>query len=429
MQNINENIEATQRKAERVNFTLRALDDLPPALTGKRAYYNDDRQPGLQLAVTDRGTKTFYLYRKIKGKPTRIKLGPFPGMTIEQARRAAHKAMGKIADGINPNTEKRNEQIKSVTLWQVFEGYKKDRKALKAKTLYDYERILEMAFPDWKNRPLLSITKDMIARRHSKLGERGEAYANLAMRLLRALFNYAGARYEDSAGNSLVPENPVRRLSQTRSWYRSKRKDTFIKSHELPAWFKAVLALKNEGDDSTAQTVADYLLLLIFTGLRRNEAASLAWEQIDLKAKTLKLIDTKNHENHTLPLSDYLCELLTERKKNATGNFVFPGEGVAGYLIEPRKQVHKVIKASKIQFALHDLRRTFITMAESLDISAYAVKRLANHKMNGDVTAGYIITDVERLRKPMQAIADFLLSAGDIKQKAEIKQLRVSEPA
>ena len=421
MQDKNESTDSavmTQRKAERINFTLRMLDDLPPALTGKRAYYNDDRQPGLQLAVTDRGTKTFYLYRKIKGKPTRIKLGPFPGTTIEQARRAAHKAMGKIADGINPNTEKRNEQIKSVTLGQVFEAYKKDRKALKAKTLYDYERMLEMAFPDWKNRPLLSISKDMISRRHSKLGERGEAYANLAMRLLRALFNYAGARYEDPAGNSLVPENPVRRLSQTRAWYRSKRKDTFIKSHELPAWFKAVLDLKN--DDGNAQTVSDYLLLLIFTGLRRNEAASLTWDQIDLKAKTLKLIDTKNHENHTLPLSDFLCDLLAERQKNVAGSFVFPGEGERGYLIEPRKQVSKVIEASGIQFALHDLRRTFITAADGLDISSYALKRLANHKMSGDVTAGYIGKDVERLRKPMQAITDFLLSAGKLRQRGQV---------
>ena len=58
---------------------------------------------------------------------------------------------------------------------------------------------------------------------------------------------------------------------------------------------------------------------------------------------------------------------------------------------------------------LHDLRRTFITAAESLDISAYALKRLLNHKMSNDVTAGYIINDVERLRKPMQLITDHLL--------------------
>lgn len=41
--------------------------------------------------------------------------------------------------------------------------------------------------------------------------------------------------------------------------------------------------------------------------------------------------------------------------------------------------------------------------------AAYALKRLMSHKMNGDITAGYIVTDVERLRKPMQQITDYFL--------------------
>ncbi|MFX8543023.1 hypothetical protein ABTM06_20225, partial [Acinetobacter baumannii] len=61
-------------------------------------------------------------------------------------------------------------------------------------------------------------------------------------------------------------------------------------------------------------------------------------------------------------------------------------------------------------------RRTFITIAESLDISAYALKRLLNHKMTNDVTAGYIVTDFERLRKPMQEITDHLLKCMELKQ-------------
>jgi hypothetical protein len=67
-----------------------------------------------------------------------------------------------------------------------------------------------------------------------------------------------------------------------------------------------------------------------------------------------------------------------------------------------------VVEEIGFSFTIHDLRRTFITIAESLDISAYAVKRLVNHKMNSDVTAGYIMNDVERLRKPMQQISDYL---------------------
>jgi hypothetical protein len=78
-------------------------------------------------------------------------------------------------------------------------------------------------------------------------------------------------------------------------------------------------------------------------------------------------------------------------------------------LIEPRRQVQKVIQLSGVSFTLHDLRRTFIIIAESLDISAYALKRLVNHKMSNDVTAGYIVSDVECLRKPMEQVSAQLL--------------------
>lgn len=129
--------------------------------------------------------------------------------------------------------------------------------------------------------------------------------------------------------------------------------------------------------------------------LRQQEAATLTWEQIDLTAKTLTVLETKNSETHTLPLSDYLHHLLTQLYQSRT-NHVFPGTGAAGHIIEPRKQMAHVTKASGIAFTVHDLRRTFITIAESLDIPAYALKRLLNHKMTNDVTAGYIIADVER---------------------------------
>jgi integrase len=169
-----------------------------------------------------------------------------------------------------------------------------------------------------------------------------------------------------------------------------------------------------------AKVVSDYLLFLLLTGMRREEAARLVWDDVDLRARTVTIRDTKNGEDHTLPLSDFLVELLARRKTEATNGYVFPGEGKTGHIVEPRRQMEKVTKASSVAFTLHDLRRTFITIAESLDISAYALKRLLNHKMRNDVTAGYIITDVERLRKPMQQITDFILKCVEVKPSAQV---------
>lgn len=82
--------------------------------------------------------------------------------------------------------------------------------------------------------------------------------------------------------------------------------------------------------------------------------------------------------------------------------------------------MQKVIQLSGVSFTLHDLRRTFITIAESIDISAYALKWLVNHKMTNDVTAGYIISDVECLQKPMQQITSQLLRYFKIKDNKKI---------
>ena len=76
---------------------------------------------------------------------------------------------------------------------------------------------------------------------------------------------------------------------------------------------------------------------------------------------------------------------------------------------------------------LHDLRRTFITIAESLDLSHYAIKRLVNHKISGDVTAGYVVADVGRLREPMQRISDRIIATAEAEER--VVPLRAAEGA
>ncbi len=409
-----------------MKITKSVVDKLPipvaetPGKTAQKRYY-DDNMKGFGVRVTSGGTKAFFVEKLIKKKLCRITLGRYPELTVEMARKEVQKLLGQIAIGIDPVAEKRAEKMREVTLNEVFNDYIQVRKSLKHNTLYNYKRVLSTAFAGWGDKSCLTITKDKVARHHEKLGkENGEAYANLAMRLLRALFNFAAGQYEDAQGKSLITENPVNRLSQTRAWYRVERRQTFIKSHDLAAWYLGVQQLSNA-------TLRDYLLLLILTGLRRQEAARLTWDNVDLTAKTFTITDTKNNEPHTLPLTDYLYELLKLRSQSQSNEFVFPGTGAAGHIIEPRKQMVKVTQASGVEFTVHDLRRTFITIAESLDISAYALKRLMNHKMGGDITAGYIVTDVERLRKPMQLITDYILKCMGVIKSAEIITIQPME--
>lgn len=387
-------------------------------------FIRDVELKGFALRITP-GSKSFILEKRIAGKVKRITLGRYPEITVEQARKEAQKLLGQIATGINPVAEKQKATLTNTTLAQAFEDFCISRKNLKEHTLYDYHRLLESIFAGWKNKPLISINKEMVVKLHAKVGvDRGEAYANLAMRFLRALFNFAIAQYETDEGEAILRDNPVSRLTQTRAWYRVERRQTVIKPHQLAPWYREVEALKNEGTSKQSSSIADYLVLLLLTGLRRQEAARLKWDDIDLAHRTLIIRDTKNRQPLMLPLSTFTFDLLSSRKISASSDYVFPAEGTAGYLIEPRKQIAKVINQSGVDFTLHDLRRTFITVAESIDISAYALKRLVNHKMKNDVTAGYIVSDVERLRAPMQKITDYMLKAMGVIPSAEIIDMK-----
>jgi integrase len=263
----------------------------------------------------------------------------------------------------------------------------------------------------------------MVERRHAKLGRSSRARANNAMRVLRALFNFAAGQYEDEQGGPLVTENPVRRLSATRRWYRVERRKTVIKKHELPAWFGAVLTLDPGVYDSPAGTARDYLLFLLFTGLRRSEAAKLTRADVDMQARTFVIADTKNREQHTLPLPDYLYDLLRVRLAAIGGDYIFPAAHGKRPLNDPRTWMEKVTEQSGVPFILHDLRRTFVTIAESLDVPAYTLKRLLNHKMDADVTAGYIVSDVERLRRPMRKISEYLLRVGKVESGSNVVRI------
>lgn len=130
---------------------------------------------------------------------------------------------------------------------------------------------------------------------------------------------------------------------------------------------------------------------------------------ISFDEKIITIPETKNGEVLRLPMGDYLYNLLKTRAEDAQSDWVFSSYGKQGHISEPKKAVARVRKTSGIYFTVHDLRRTYMTIAASLDISAYALKRLVNHKTSHDVTGGYIVLGIEQLREPVQKIENYIL--------------------
>jgi integrase len=162
----------------------------------------------------------------------------------------------------------------------------------------------------------------------------------------------------------------------------------------------------------------DFLLVALFTGMRRSEIAQLKWENLELIGGTLHLPKTKNGDPLDLPLSPFIRKVIADRRELVgQSEWVFPGAGASGHMVESKTILRRVVGASGVKFTLHDLRRTFITIAESLDIPAYALKRLLNHRADTDVTGGYIVINPERLRQPVERVAAKILELADGERK------------
>ena len=362
----------------------------------------DSVLPGFGVRVTE-NNKAYFAQKRVGRKVVRFTIGPCNQIIPEKAREIANEKLLEMTRGQDPNLIKQGILAEAdITLEKSFHDFVEVR-SLKPITFREYNRAMKKTFKDWQTKPVNSITKDMVMRKFRKVSsESGPALANLEFRFLRALMNFAMGQYENSKGKPLVSVNPVSRLSETKAWHRIKRRQTIIDKSDLPKWYKAVRDLVNED-------FRDYLTLLLLTGVRRSEGFQLQWSDIDLRNKTFIIQDTKNHNPLSLPMGSFLYKMFKERKRTSKSEWVFPGTGRTKHMVDPKGALKEIKETTGIKFSFHDLRRLFITTTDSLDISTYAMKALVNHSLNGDVTGGYIVSDPQRLKEPMQRIETHLL--------------------
>ncbi len=135
--------------------------------------------------------KPFFVYRKIDGRPERIKLERFSGMSIEQARGRASEINAAIAREENP-AQVRRAGIEELTLEELFESFiklhaQKHKSSWKA-DIKQFDRHLS----SWKKRKLSSIRKIDIHKLHQDIGNsNGQYTANRLLALLSSVFNQA----------------------------------------------------------------------------------------------------------------------------------------------------------------------------------------------------------------------------------------------
>lgn len=393
---------------QKLKFTKSNIEAIP-FTEGGQAHYGDTLLPGFGLRV-GRKVKSYYAAGRIKGRKRQVNIGRSELLTVDKARGKALTILAEMAEGVDREAQEQAKAQREITLADAFDEFFRMRSGLSPYTVENYTRTVRRYLPDWRNKPLCQITRSMVLEKHRKISRKyGGTTANGAMRHLRSIHNCISAKFDD------FPANPVDILTKTRSWNKEQRRRTLIASHDLPKWWQTVQV---ESD-----IARNFLTLALLTGMRRGELAKLRWEFIDFEQRSLHVPHTKNGDPLDLPLSDFMIQLLRDRKaQTGRSPWVFPGNGDTGHLIETKRFVGRVRTNSGVTFTIHDLRRTFITIAESLDIPHYALKRLLNHRVHDDVTSGYIIPSVDRLRTPTEKVTAKILELVGYEQGGKEKE-------
>lgn len=412
-----------------------------PDPSGRQVLYWDSEFKGFGVLVSGRtNSKAYVVQRDINGNTRRITVGATNILSLPKARDKAVLLLAEFAEGIDPKrrrkaeAEQRAKEVReAVTLKQALDHYVSHRVDLKPQSLQETQKIVTRYLSDWESRPLRDIDRAAILAKHKEIAalvagrsaERarqaaegrareeggskvavanadaggaysGEVAANSAIRVIRGLYNHARREMASS-----LPENPASAIKM----FKEERRTGMVRPSEMQAFYQAVRGYPNK-------VAADYITLVLFTGFRREEAAALTWSEIDFSERVIHIPHkrTKAGRALDLPMSDVVFNLLSERRKVGLvpGGWVFPANSGSGHISEPRSILSDIAEKTGISITVHDLRRTFITVAESCDISTFALKGLVNHSLGGDVTAGYIVSGVERLRAPMQKVADRL---------------------
>jgi integrase len=387
-----------------LNFIKKSLEAIKPS--NKPTTYHDLNKKGLKLIVHPSGVKTFVLYRKISGKPERITIGHFPEITIEQARRQVDILNSKIAQGINPNAEKKAIRAE-ITLGELFDQYlERHAKVYKKSWLEDQDQF-NRHLANWKNKKLSVISKVNIQKLHADIGaNKGTYAANRLLALLHTLFNKAiewGWDYP----------NPAHKIKK----FKEKSRDRFMQADELPRFFKALA-------EETNQSFRDYILISLLTGARRSNVLAMRWEDINLERETWTIPETKTGDKHTLPLVPEVINILKQRLTAKTDNnvWVFPSFGKAGHLIEPKKAWQRILQRAQLKdLRLHDLRRSLGSWQAATGANLSIIGKTLAHK-NVSTTAIYARLNIDPIRESMNKATQAIFAAAGITSTTENKE-------
>jgi integrase len=368
------------------------------SLPEKRREIPDGKVAGLYLIHQPSGARSWALRYRIGGAPKKFTIGVWPEIRLGAARKRAQKALAEVADGNDPSAKKKaaREAQKAAAaaddrVEKIIEDFIEKYLAKEAKPSWAKEaaRLLRVEIvPKFGKKRLGEITDDNVGDLLTAIDKRGAPItANRTFAVFRKLCNWAMTK----AGGKLITASPCVGLAAPG---KEHSRDRVLDDKEIRlAW---------EAFDAIGWPFGSIGKLLLLTGARRDEVASMKWAEIDLAAKTWTLprARKKNNQPHEIPLSDDAADIISalphigEKRGGlvftVTGNSAVSGFSRAKAAIdkavldrmkedaEARGDDPDEVEAIE-PWVMHDLRRTLATNLQKMGVKLEVTEAILGH--------------------------------------------------
>jgi integrase len=261
------------------------------------------------------------------------------------------------------------------------------------------EAVFRRYLSAWRDRKLSTIRVSEVQARMNEIGrQNGQTAANHTLTYAKAAINWC------IKSGLTKSSNPWLSVSK----FKLNPRERFLKPEELKRFFSALQSMVNTD-------VRDYLYLSLFTGARQANVLSMRWDQIDFELGTWTIPRTKSGDSQTIPLTVNALSILQERSDSQNSEWVFPGPGKTGHLVEPKKAWYGLLETAKIDdLRMHDLRRTLGSYMAMGNQSLHMIGKVLGHK-SPTATQIYSRFTHDPVRQAMQKAQNDMFTAAGLK--------------
>ena len=265
---------------------------------------------------------------------------------------------------------------------------------LKPSTATEYKRVARKSlFPHFGAKDFSQITRAECVALHRRMQDT-PSMANHALAITRMVFNWA-----DVENIHCPSRNPCAKIKQ----YKEQRRARFLTVEDLARLAATIRTALAAGTATPIQVSA--ILLLLFTGARRNEIFTLKRSYVDKHRMIAHLPDSKTGSK-VLHLNPHAMAVLDSIPQVDDNPYYLAGRFPGTCITEIKKPWDKIRKAAGLErFRLHDFRHSYASFAADTGASARAVGALLGHA-SIETTKLYIHLFNSRAKETAQATAD-----------------------